>query len=238
MFEIGSKLGIAPFVHGLVGYWKFDEGSGTTANDSSGFGYNGILTDGPTWTTGKINSAISLDGLNDRVQNFPSSTPFRYVGGNMTLMAWFKPHINDADAGNIFSKPWNGSGEYNYMLTLNSNDTLTLDIRGSTAWSVNAPPALSAGNWHHLAFTINASKAVNIYIDGSLVKDTAHNIADWNPLNGDLNQSFLLGCLYPYGAGWAGNTGYCVQGDLDEVFVYNSRSLSAAEIKAIYNATK
>lgn len=36
--------------NGLVGHWKFDEGSGTTAADSSGNGNNGTLS-GPTWTT-------------------------------------------------------------------------------------------------------------------------------------------------------------------------------------------
>lgn len=35
---------------GLVGYWKFDEGSGVTAKDSSGNGNDGTLVNGPTWT--------------------------------------------------------------------------------------------------------------------------------------------------------------------------------------------
>lgn len=36
---------------GLVGYWKFNEGSGGIAHDSSGNGNDGILINGPTWTT-------------------------------------------------------------------------------------------------------------------------------------------------------------------------------------------
>ena len=36
---------------GLVGYWKFDEGSGTTAGDSSGKGNAGELVNTPTWST-------------------------------------------------------------------------------------------------------------------------------------------------------------------------------------------
>ncbi len=35
---------------GLVSYWQFNEGSGTTANDLVG-GNNGTLTNGPTWVT-------------------------------------------------------------------------------------------------------------------------------------------------------------------------------------------
>jgi hypothetical protein len=36
---------------GLVGYWKFNEGSGTLALDSSGGGNNGTLVNSPAWRT-------------------------------------------------------------------------------------------------------------------------------------------------------------------------------------------
>ena len=34
---------------GLMGYWRFDEGTGTTTIDASGHGFTGTLTNGPTW---------------------------------------------------------------------------------------------------------------------------------------------------------------------------------------------
>jgi len=36
----------------LVGYWAFNEGSGTTTADLSGNNYNGTLYGGATWTEG------------------------------------------------------------------------------------------------------------------------------------------------------------------------------------------
>ena len=58
----------------LVGYWKFDEGTGTLAADSSGHGNNGTLTGGPTWSASPTNSitftnpyALSFDGVDDYV---------------------------------------------------------------------------------------------------------------------------------------------------------------------------
>ena len=36
---------------GLVGHWNFDEGSGPVAADSSGYGNQGQLLDGPQWQT-------------------------------------------------------------------------------------------------------------------------------------------------------------------------------------------
>lgn len=34
---------------GLVGYWPFNHGTGTTATDATGHGYNGTLQAGPIW---------------------------------------------------------------------------------------------------------------------------------------------------------------------------------------------
>ena len=38
----------------LVGWWKLDESSGTTAYDSSGLGNDGTLGGSPQWVAGKI----------------------------------------------------------------------------------------------------------------------------------------------------------------------------------------
>ena len=37
----------------LAAYWKFDDGSGTTAFDSSGNGNEGVFVGDPQWVTGK-----------------------------------------------------------------------------------------------------------------------------------------------------------------------------------------
>jgi len=43
----------------LVGWWEFEAGTGLTAYDSVG-NNNGILVNGPIWTTGKIGGALSF----------------------------------------------------------------------------------------------------------------------------------------------------------------------------------
>lgn len=42
----------------LVGVWKFDEGKGNTAKDSSGNGNDGTLTNKPKWVDGKFGKAL------------------------------------------------------------------------------------------------------------------------------------------------------------------------------------
>ena len=56
----------AQLQNGLVGYWSFNEGSGTIAGDSSGNGNTATLVNGPTWiASGAIAGALSFDGIDD-----------------------------------------------------------------------------------------------------------------------------------------------------------------------------
>jgi|SRR5438128_7948295 len=50
----------AQLQNGLVGYWSFDDGTGTIASDSSGNGNTAILVNGPIWTSGEIAGALSF----------------------------------------------------------------------------------------------------------------------------------------------------------------------------------
>ena len=51
---------------GLLVHYKFDESSGTVADDSSGNNWDGVVDAGPTWSTGYIDGALDL-GANGQV---------------------------------------------------------------------------------------------------------------------------------------------------------------------------
>jgi len=63
----------------LVGWWKLDETSGTTANDATGNGNHGTLFNGPQWVSGVFAGALHLDGSDDYVaiQNLNYATIVR-----------------------------------------------------------------------------------------------------------------------------------------------------------------
>ncbi|MEC8044250.1 MAG: kelch repeat-containing protein, partial [Verrucomicrobiota bacterium] len=81
---------------GLVGWWKFDETSGTVAHDSSGNGNDGNLTNGPTWVGGKIGGALSFDGVDDFVQLVRGDV----VGSglHLSISVWIKPSAGPTGA--------------------------------------------------------------------------------------------------------------------------------------------
>jgi len=71
-----------------VAHWKLDEKTGTSANDSSGNGNTGTLTNGPTWTQGKVGNGMNFDGSNDYVA-IPDSNSLDTTSG-VTLAGWVK----------------------------------------------------------------------------------------------------------------------------------------------------
>ncbi len=72
VFVLGLAAGIANA--DLVGYWKFDEGSGNTAYDLSNYTNDGTINGDPKWVAGKIGAALEFDGSDDYVDcgNDPS----------------------------------------------------------------------------------------------------------------------------------------------------------------------
>jgi hypothetical protein len=231
----GHPIGGSPIGSQLL-YLKLDEGYGSTSKSQ----VNGYIFDhfnSPTWINdGKFGKAIDFDGLNDHLRA-DSSDPFEYRGEDYTISTWFYPHDGDTDGGWIISKPWNGSGQYNYTFKLNSNKTLTFSLVGTTDWTGTTTKTLTTNSWHHIAVAIESStKNVKIYFDGKQVYSGTHTITSWTPTSGDSNIRLSIGCLYPYGT-WAGATAHCVKGKIDEVKIY-SATLTADQIKLDYNQGK
>jgi len=83
---------------GLKANWRFEEGSGTSAQDSTGNGYTGTLVNGPTWATaGKEGKALSFDGVNDKVTYSPA-----IAGHPFTVCLWAKQN------GSAATSIWGG----------------------------------------------------------------------------------------------------------------------------------
>jgi len=228
--SVGSPVGSA------VGYWKFDEGFGTTANSSSANNYSLTLENGVGWgNNGKFNKAGIFNGSNAHARS-GTSDPFEYRGkGGMSLSAWVNQSVNESGAGFIITKPWNGSGEYNYWIKLNSNNTLEFVLDGTgSAQSWTTTETLADNIWTHIVFTVSEDKTIKIFLNGNLVKTGNHTFTNFTPDVGDSNINLSIGTLYPYGAGWGGNTDYSFDGQIDEVKHYGY-DLSDDEVKVEYN---
>ena len=81
--------------HPGPGWWLFDEGSGSVAKDSGGYGNDGTIY-GATWTDGKYGSALSFDGTGDYVEVLANSSLF--PSGAITIELWVKIASVDINA--------------------------------------------------------------------------------------------------------------------------------------------
>ena len=141
-----------------VAEWKFDEMSGTTANDTSGNGNHGTLTNGPVWTAnGKIGGALTLDRVDDRMTVSHNTI---LEPASLTMEAWVK--LNSFGDRHILITKWLG-----YSLEINSSGFPYLRLNGVSPTDLVSSKAINWGEWHHISATFdNNSKLREIYIDG------------------------------------------------------------------------
>jgi hypothetical protein len=212
---------------GLVGYWALDEGTGTTATDSSGNGNNGTLVNGPTWTIGKLGSALAFNGLTHYV-NVPSTPVLNAYP--LTVAVWMQT-ASTAGVRGIVNKYVANS--YNgYQVFLSNGNLCAWYIRDTANYVYDGSgctfnlPGYNDNLWHHVAYVVNASGS-NLYVDG-----VQKGSLGWTGTAGPQTtiQPIHLG-HYP---GANGGAEY-FPGALDDVRIYN-RALSTADILILYNA--
>jgi PKD repeat protein len=203
-----------------VGIWHFDEGSRTTAHDSSGNGNNGTLKNGPTWVNGKSGKALSFDGVDDYVQ-IADSPSLELGSSNYTIMAWFKTPSLPSLIYPIVAKMdgWGGDSDWQLYVDLYGNvcyqarewEDLTICTSGYT---------YEDGAWHQVAVTKTdeGDSGTALYVDGVLIgTGPGVNIEDGT---------------IPIKIG-ANDEPYYFSGTIDEVGIWN-RALSAEEIYQSY----
>jgi Concanavalin A-like lectin/glucanases superfamily/Bacterial Ig-like domain/Bacterial Ig domain/PKD domain/Glucose / Sorbosone dehydrogenase len=203
---------------GLVAAFGFEEGSGSSAVDSSGNSNNGALS-GPTRTTGRFGEALSFDGLNDLV-SVPDSSTLDLTTG-MTLMAWARPVLLGTKWRTLILKEQ--PGNLVYALYGNRNTTRpTSEIHaGGGLRTANGTAPLPIDAWSHVAATYDGL-ALRTYVDGVQVGTSA--------FTGAITTSTGL-LQIGANAIW----GEYFQGLIDEVRVYN-RALTPSELAADMNS--
>ena len=199
---------------GLIAHWRFDEGTGTTASDSSGGGNVGTLTNGPQWTDGRIAKGLFFDGIDDNVTVADSNS--LDLSSSFTLSAWVNPASSSTDFRSIMVK------NYKYFLYSSAAGSCSgnplAGFNEQTSYTLCQASPLPANTWTHLAATYTGS-ILTLYRNGVGV-GTA-NIAKTLSATGGTLQ---IG---------ASQFGENFKGLIDEVRIHN-RALTDSEIQATF----
>ncbi len=201
---------------GLIGWWKFDEGEGTTVYDS--FGNHGTWSGlGTHYATGKVGAyAGQFNGSNDYllVNNLPTNLS---SGAYNTVAFWMKwSGVN----GMVFK--WNSQS---YDLWLQAG------CFGFNTYESNVLGVSSSGlanNWVFVTAIfyngVPSASSVELYVNA--VKQNLGNCLNYTTQSRIVSNGFYIS-----------QPGYYYSGLVDDIRVYN-RALSVLEIKTLYDSTK
>ncbi len=192
-------------------YWKFDEGSGTTASDSSHAGLTGTLVNTPVYSS-DVPTAIhfsdpySLAFTEGTAEKVTFTKP---VSNTFTVSMWIKPGSQVDDYGSLISQSTDIGLYYMGSHSANTNQ-ISVYFVGADHFS-NA--TLTPGVWHHIAWVSDEGNG-SFYIDGSL-DSTANGIGamNFNTLGSDPGPEMF-------------------DGSIDDVRVYDS-ALSAHNVSQL-----
>ncbi len=214
-----SNVVSGPPATGLLGYWNFNEGTGTVANDSSGNGYSGTVS-GPTWVTGYIGSALSFNGSSNYMV-----TPAIPFTNSFSISAWVNPAVTTQGAyvriaetqyyNGLYLGTNAGGTEYKFIVNGGAGATGAC----GAAYGCAEGGTVSSG-WHLVTGTYDGTTAI-LYVDGAQVATEKFTAPASISLPLYIGRYFAAS-----GYGWTGI--------IDEIRLY-SRALGGAEVSAIYN---
>jgi hypothetical protein len=213
----GSPIGSA------TAHYKFDEGYGTTANNSgnSGSALNGSITSATWNNNGKFGKALNFTNGSNTWVIIPSDTSLRYGSGGMTLSAWIKTSATGI-IQNIIRKD-NGSGLNGYIFRIESDNRLRISFLDGTGGPSTYTTAglVTDGAWHHVVAILNRTLGYQyLYVDGKQVNSGATSVGDDN-----VSYTVAIGGT---------NASEALTGLIDEVKFYNF-ALTADQVKVEYN---
>jgi hypothetical protein len=203
----------------LVGWWTFDEGSGTVAKDLSGKSVDGTFFGEPKWgQDGDHRGVLLFDGTDDYV----------FIDGLFqvpvyTISLWFRVD-NGSGQRDIFSAYAVGVA-HGILLEMQADGTLRylhrypLGTGGGT--NIYTTTTYDDGAWYHAAM-VKSVDTIALYINGELL-DTATDTSEFNP--GDMF-GVALGCLDD-----ERGLARMFPGAMDDVRIYD-RPMSQEEIQA------
>ncbi len=201
-------------VAATIARWHLDEGTGSSAYDASGNGYNGTLVNNPLWTTnGHSSNALDFDGSGAYVQQ--SYAPTYAAGDSFGYEMWF--NTSSGASGSLMAAlAANGAGlEININDGANANKITCriTDNAGANTVEVSSAAGVNDGNWHYLMLVKDeAAKSLILYLDGDTFS-TGYAV---------IGEIDLSACAPAIGARNI-QTGYnnYFAGTLDEITVYS-----------------
>lgn len=212
---------------GVVAYYPFDEGGGTTVNDASGNGNTLTFNGTPTWqATGAFGGSVYVDGQGALARaggvNPGTIANFQAVTGNKASVTFWARAATESRGSNPFYIGDSAGGQGNRILASHlewSNGIIYWDVDWGDGSNQRLDQAggNTADQLHHYAMTYNGDNGrISIYKDGAVLR-TATTATDsaiaWNSI-----RNVEIGA-FSFASYWAG--------ELDDMAILNDEMTGA-----------
>ncbi len=198
----------------LVGWWNFNEGSGTTARDISGYDNHGNIV-GATRVAGvpgTLGGAMEFSRSDNGIE---LSNGVLSDNESFTILAWVKPHSFSGSSYYYIFDQWSSGEPGRFHFSLYEGR-----IANRIGGTLRMGPEVETGIFSHVVLTRDSAGSIKFFLDG-------------HPSEASSNTNPIL-----YKIPWIGGYGtYRFDGIIDDVRIY-SRALSASEIQTLYTQTK
>ncbi len=159
---------VAPYLPGLVGYWKMNEGYGTTVTDYARSRNMHLAAE--SWNIENTNLGAHLDG--EHTIKIPIGNISPRPADSYVIETWFRGEKDKNARATLLSVTDRMSIGFDY------DNSMMLHIYNDTMPSTTTngvPIVLSStnyndGSWHHLAMNVHRGVSAVVYIDGKAVK--------------------------------------------------------------------
>lgn len=220
----------APADSSLVGHWRLNESSGTSAADSSGSGYTGTLVNTPTWETTGGQIAGDLD-FNGTTQYVTMGDVLDWGATSDFSISFWVNRDTTAGVDTVLAKKNSTAAATIGYLILIENVTNKVKLYmsdGTDQYTVTSSTSIDTTGWYHVVAVWDDDTAANIefYING--VDDGAAKGGAVLANVGTVTNAVPL--VLAAESDFASHH----DGKLDDVRIYN-RVLTAAEISALFH---
>lgn len=227
----------------LVGSWSLNEGTGTTAGDSSGSGANGTIASG-SWTSGVVGGALQFNGTSTNV-SMGNPSALNIASDSLTIATWFKTSTTGVSRlvskgnygwtdGYFLSIGHGAPGRLAMAIGAGGNQSNTLFIYTQSAFNDN--------QWHHVAGVFDrTANEMSIYVDGvkqaiTKVAGTGGTVSNGNTLSFGTVTGYATHSTTNFTLGSHNGSAERFNGTLDQVNLYHG-ALSDMEIAGLRAAS-
>lgn len=202
-FEAGTPLA----------YWPMDDNAASsTALDATGNGFHGTRSGSASFGSAgqslQTESAVSFSNALGKI-TIPYSAALN--PNTFTFAAWVYPQASTGDYQSIITSRRAASPSFGYILYIEPAGNWSFWTRGTSGgWSTLNGPAVSFGQWTHVAISRNTAGVNTLYINGNSV--------------GTVNGNYQPNDSAPLhlGAGNSDGTAYRFAGKIDDATFWNT----------------